>query len=645
MAQLSRQVISITALLLLAVVAIGACSPTEGPTAEDQLATTVAQTLTARADQPTQVVTPEPPTPTVEQPVVAWLGHVVGLPPGSQFDDYLSLTPEGVGEIGIEGANAEIEAEIKSLRDKEGVGEYIHVWGTIACGVLDYNGCQLLVTRLRYGQTLFDPDPVDGWEGTITTGTFNMGLSNVFVLAGDFPMWYSIDSTDPAIRDRLESLRDTGTIIQVWGELMAGIPDVNGTRIQVTQIEVEGKPFATATVSSAKDEYEGWKTYTNERFGYTLKYPGDATVMGSDLNQSVQFVGPIIDHDHWPWFFVDHYDSEFYHPPGDTDVEQWVLDSNVSFEWFGSEHWVASLPALHLANDEGPGYYATDDIYFIRGEQLFHIQILHTESRQDWDLYKRFLRSFTFVSPGSDSGSLRDAANFVADITIPDGMAFKPGETFVKTWRLRNSGETTWTTGYNLIFDKGDQMGGPDAINMPGLVPPGQTVDISIELSAPDDEGPYKGYWMLRNANGVLFGVGPDSAQPIFVDIYVVKPGSGTPTPTPLPEGSNVTDATLRVDKSFYEGICPITFTFTGTIFSQGAGSFVYELVADSSTGGFEFFLPAPQIASFTAGGENRLDVAYWLEIRDTVEGRARLYISAPNTFRSDWVSFTAICE
>ncbi|MCK4959841.1 MAG: hypothetical protein KAT00_10580, partial [Planctomycetes bacterium] len=300
---------------------------------------------------------------------------------------------------------------------------------------------------------------------------------------------------------------------------------------------------------------------------------------------------------------------------------------------------------LHLIYNESPQAYGSDHYYFIKGEQLFRIQILHAGGRQDWDLYQRFLRSFAFIPPTSPPGSLTDAATFVADITVPDGTAFQPGETFVKTWRLRNSGETTWTTGYNLIFDKGDQMDGPDTINIPGLVPPGQTVDISIELSAPDDEGRYKGYWMLRNANKVLFGVGPDSAQPIFVDIYVVKPGSGTPTPTPLPEESNVTDATLRVDKSFYEGICPTTFTFTGTIFSQGAGSFVYELVADSSSSAFEFFLPAPQIASFTAGGENRLDVSYWLEILDSVDGRARLYISAPNTFRSDWVNFTAICE
>ncbi|MCK4961686.1 MAG: hypothetical protein KAS19_04325, partial [Anaerolineales bacterium] len=311
----SRQVISITALLLLAAVALGACSPTEGLTVEDQLATTVAQTLTARAVQPTQVVTPEPPAPPVEQPVTAWLGHVVGLPTGSQFDDYLALVPEGIGEVGIEGANAEIEAEIKTLRDKEGIGEFVHIWGTLTCGVLDYDGCQILVTRLRYGQTLFDPDPVDGWEGTITTSTFNMGLSNVFVLAGDFPMWYSIDSIDPAIRDRLDSLRDTGIVIRVWGELMAGIPDVNGTRIQATRVEIEGEPVATATGISAEDEYVGWKTYTNETLGYTLKYPGNARIMGADLNQLVTFEGPLSENEYWPLLFVDHYNSEFYHPP------------------------------------------------------------------------------------------------------------------------------------------------------------------------------------------------------------------------------------------------------------------------------------------------------------------------------------------
>jgi len=91
----------------------------------------------------------ETAAPTEGQPVVCWYGRVVSLPEGAQFDDYLALQPEGAGEIGVEGANTESEAEIKGLRDKEEPWDYAHFWGTLTCDVLDYGGCQLLVTRLR----------------------------------------------------------------------------------------------------------------------------------------------------------------------------------------------------------------------------------------------------------------------------------------------------------------------------------------------------------------------------------------------------------------------------------------------------------------------------------------------------------------
>jgi hypothetical protein len=58
--------------------------------------------------------------------VTAWLGSVVSLPPGSQYDDYLSLLPEGAGEIGLTGVDEEIEAQIVALRDKEEPGKYAH---------------------------------------------------------------------------------------------------------------------------------------------------------------------------------------------------------------------------------------------------------------------------------------------------------------------------------------------------------------------------------------------------------------------------------------------------------------------------------------------------------------------------------------
>ncbi|MBL7184081.1 MAG: hypothetical protein ISS50_06490 [Anaerolineae bacterium] len=184
----------------------------------------------------------EQPAPTGGQPVVCWYGHVISLPPGSQYDDYLSLVPEGAGEIGVEGADETIEAEIVALRDKEEPGKYAHFWGTLTCDVLDYGGCQLLVTRLRPEGPegpFFDPDPVEGWEGTIVSWSPMVQFDDYFVLTGDFPVGYGIDSSDPTIASQLESLCDTGTTIRVWGEVICPAIDSYGTHIVVTRIEIE----------------------------------------------------------------------------------------------------------------------------------------------------------------------------------------------------------------------------------------------------------------------------------------------------------------------------------------------------------------------------------------------------------------------
>jgi hypothetical protein len=104
---------------------------------------------------------------------------------------------------------------------------------------------------------------------------------------------------------------------------------------------------------------------------------------------------------------------------------------------------------------------------------------------------------------------------------VPDGTVFAPGITFSKTWRLKNVGTCTWTTGYSLMFDSGEKMGGPDAVTLPQSVAPGQTVDLSLNLTAPATAGTYRGYWKLRNANGVPFGMGTAGTQPWWVEIRV----------------------------------------------------------------------------------------------------------------------------
>ena len=117
-----------------------------------------------------------------------------------------------------------------------------------------------------------------------------------------------------------------------------------------------------------------------------------------------------------------------------------------------------------------------------------------------------------------------NAAQFVKDVTIPDNTELGPGQAFTKTWRLKNVGSCDWTTGYSLVFLSGDAMGGTSA-DFTERVEPGETVDLSINLTAPNNAGTYKGNWMLRDRDG-RFGIGAGASNPFWVQIKVVQAAS-----------------------------------------------------------------------------------------------------------------------
>ncbi len=134
-------------------------------------------------------------------------------------------------------------------------------------------------------------------------------------------------------------------------------------------------------------------------------------------------------------------------------------------------------------------------------------------------------------------------ARFVSDVTVPDGTAFLPNQHFTKTWRLQNVGTCTWQN-YALVFDHGDAMGGASVVPMSGVVPPGQSVDISVNLVAPGSAGSYRGYWRLRDDKGVVFGL--TTGNPFWVDIKVIT-ASATPTVTPSPTTAPATNVTVTL--------------------------------------------------------------------------------------------------
>ena len=119
--------------------------------------------------------------------------------------------------------------------------------------------------------------------------------------------------------------------------------------------------------------------------------------------------------------------------------------------------------------------------------------------------------------------SISDKASFVKDLSIPDGTTLSGNSEFRKTWQLKNNGTTTWNSAYALVFSSGNAMNGKASYSLSGTVKPGETIDISVDLRAPEKEGEYSGKWMLRNANGVVFGLGNQADQPFWVKINVVN--------------------------------------------------------------------------------------------------------------------------
>ncbi len=94
---------------------------------------------------------------------------------------------------------------------------------------------------------------------------------------------------------------------------------------------------------------------------------------------------------------------------------------------------------------------------------------------------------------------------FVADVTVPDVTRMTPGQTFVKTWRVRNTGKRPWGNGFRLVFVKGTAMTTTRSMPLAACAP-GQEVEISIQQTAPTRRGTYFGDWRMRDDRGNLFG-------------------------------------------------------------------------------------------------------------------------------------------
>ena len=187
-----------------------------------------------------------------------------------------------------------------------------------------------------------------------------------------------------------------------------------------------------------------------------------------------------------------------------------------------------------------------------------------------------------------------NAAQFVADATVPDNTIMRAGASFTKTWRLRNTGTCTWSTSYKLVRDSGAALGGPVSVKVPRAVARNSPVDISVQLVAPSTRGTYTGYWQLADAGNRRFG------PKIKVVIVVPDPALGEELPDTLTFMGGAGGGTTKTSCAYNArnaGGQSMTVTPIGR-FEQGTELCIYGLPAYSTV---KVTLVSPSGARYSA--------------------------------------------
>ena len=142
--------------------------------------------------------------------------------------------------------------------------------------------------------------------------------------------------------------------------------------------------------------------------------------------------------------------------------------------------------------------------------------------------------TYTIPQPTVDTACDQAAPGYPSiDATIDDDTEISPGKSFTKIWRLSNEGSCTWSKDYAAVWFSGEKLGEALSVPLGRQVRPGESVEISVDMVSPATAGTYQSNWKLRNAGGVLFGIGPNGDAPFWVRIVVVQTETNTPTATP----------------------------------------------------------------------------------------------------------------
>jgi len=164
-------------------------------------------------------------------------------------------------------------------------------------------------------------------------------------------------------------------------------------------------------------------------------------------------------------------------------------------------------------------------------------------------------QSTQMTQKSSEPSLTKSAMRFIRDVTFPDASKVQSGAVFAKIWRVRNDGEFMWPEGTVLITAGGDLLTPADLKEMVPRAQPGEEVQISATLTAPNTTGRHTAYFRLQTKEGVSFG------QRLWADVVVEEEeepswdvvSSAVLNPAPLlpaPELSTSSDVVVNAKAS-----------------------------------------------------------------------------------------------
>ncbi len=218
---------------------------------------------------------------------------------------------------------------------------------------------------------------------------------------------------------------------------------------------------------------------------------------------------------------------------------------------------------------------------------------------------------------------------YVADLNLDDKNmtappVMQPGQKFTKSWRVKNSGTCAWEPDFSLNYVQGNrpeaQMGGqPVAVGR--VVEPGQTIDLSVNLQAPQVYGTFQAFWQMRDNTGRYFG------EVIWVGIQVLDPNAPAQPPPAAVNPNLRADSThinpgecttIRWD---IDNVSAVYFIDGGS--SQGVGGHDSRVVCPTATTTYvlRVVLPDKSVKDFpitiTVGG-GPATINFWVD-RSTI--------------------------